>query len=177
MLLIGNFYSYYLLFETSGWRYILICQIHRMATKFSTFKNCSLTCLEEFKLLLYKNQRESFELLELLQKEMKIYGFSYHKTISNKSWTNGEEFTVSNPRRQESYSASFNKRKYVIFQHPVALCRSDLGVSAPSMCNVVRCSCIRHYFITRFGLNGHLQVYSLLYFRTVLLTVMRVSFP
>jgi hypothetical protein len=44
------------------------------------------------------------------------------------------------------------------------------------MCNIFRCSCIRQYFITRFGLNGHLQVYRLLYFRTLLLTVMRFSF-
>jgi hypothetical protein len=34
-----------------------------------------------------------------------------------------------------------------------------LRVSAPSNCNVVRCSFIRHYFTTCFGLNGHLQVY------------------
>jgi hypothetical protein len=39
------------------------------------------------------------------------------------------------------------------------------------MCNAVRCSFIKHYFTTCFGLNGHLQVYSLLYFRTLLLTV------
>jgi hypothetical protein len=63
----------------------------------------------------------------------------------------------------------------VIFQHPVALCISGLGVSAPCMCNVFRCSFVRHYFTTCFGLNGHLQVYSLLYFRTLLLTVMRFS--
>jgi hypothetical protein len=64
----------------------------------------------------------------------------------------------------------------VIFQHPVALCRSDLGVSAPSTCNVVRCSFIRQYFTTCFGLNVHLQVYSLLYFRTLLLIVEQFSF-
>jgi hypothetical protein len=52
----------------------------------------------------------------------------------------------------------------------------DLGVSAPSMFNDVRCSLIRHYFTTFFGLNVHLQVYRFLYFRTLLLTVMRVSF-
>jgi hypothetical protein len=28
----------------------------------------------------------------------------------------------------------------VIFQHSVAVCRSDLGVFAPSKCNVIRCS-------------------------------------
>jgi hypothetical protein len=64
----------------------------------------------------------------------------------------------------------------VIFQHPVALCRSDLGVPVPSMRNGVRCSFIRHYFTTCFGLNGHLQVYRLSYFRTVPLNVMRCSF-
>jgi hypothetical protein len=56
------------------------------------------------------------------------------------------------------------------------LCQSDLGVSAPSMCNVARCSFIRHYFTTCFSLNGHLQVYRLLYFRTLLLTVMQFCF-
>jgi hypothetical protein len=55
----------------------------------------------------------------------------------------------------------------VIFQHPVALCRSDLVVAAPSLCNVARCSFIRHDFITCFGLNVHLQAYILLYFRTL----------
>jgi hypothetical protein len=64
----------------------------------------------------------------------------------------------------------------VLLQHPVALCRSDLGFSTPSMCNVVRCSFVRPYFTACFGPNGHLQVYSLLYFRTLMLTVMRVSF-
>jgi hypothetical protein len=47
----------------------------------------------------------------------------------------------------------------VIFQHPVALYRSDLGVSASSKYNVVHCSFIRHYFTTCFGLTDHLQVY------------------
>jgi hypothetical protein len=64
----------------------------------------------------------------------------------------------------------------VIFQHPVALCRSDLGVFALSVWNVVSCSFITHYYATYFGLNGHLQVYTLLYFRIVLLTVIRFSF-
>jgi hypothetical protein len=64
----------------------------------------------------------------------------------------------------------------IIFQHPVPLCRSVLGVSALSMCNIIRCSFIRHYFTTFFGLNGHLQVQSLLYFRTLLLTVMQFYF-
>jgi hypothetical protein len=35
--------------------------------------------------------------------------------------------------------------------------RHDLGVSAPSMCNGVRCSFIRHCFTTCFGLKGHLH--------------------
>jgi hypothetical protein len=48
----------------------------------------------------------------------------------------------------------------VIFQHPVALCRSDLGVSAPSLCNIFRCSFIEQHFTTCFGLNGHLQVHK-----------------
>jgi hypothetical protein len=64
----------------------------------------------------------------------------------------------------------------VIFQHPVALCKSDLGVSAPSVFNVVRCSFIRQYFTTCFGLNGYPQAYRLLYFRTLLLTVVTVFF-
>jgi hypothetical protein len=51
---------------------------------------------------------------------------------------------------------------------------SDLGASASSMCNIVRCSFTRHYFTTCVGLNGHLQVYRLLYFRTLLLTVMQL---
>jgi hypothetical protein len=33
----------------------------------------------------------------------------------------------------------------VIFQHPVSLYRSDLGISVPSKGNVVRCSFIEHY--------------------------------
>jgi hypothetical protein len=52
---------------------------------------------------------------------------------------------------------------------------SDLGVSAPSQCNVVRCPFIRHYFTICFGLTGHLQVYRL-QFRVLLFTVMGVSF-
>jgi hypothetical protein len=50
----------------------------------------------------------------------------------------------------------------VIFQHPVALCRSDIGVSAPSKCNIARCSIIGPCFTKCFGLNGHLQVKRLL---------------
>jgi hypothetical protein len=49
-----------------------------------------------------------------------------------------------------------NVAKYilnVIFQHPVALCRSDLRISTQSICKVVRFSFIRHYFTTCFGLN------------------------
>jgi hypothetical protein len=36
--------------------------------------------------------------------------------------------------------------------------KSDLGVSAPSMCNAHRCSFIRQNFTICFDLNGHLQV-------------------
>jgi hypothetical protein len=54
--------------------------------------------------------------------------------------------------------------------------RSDLGVSVLSMCNVVHCSFIIHYFTTCSGLNDNLQMYRLLYFRTLLLTVMQFSF-
>jgi hypothetical protein len=52
----------------------------------------------------------------------------------------------------------------------------DLRVFTPLKCNVVRCSFIRHYFTTCFGLTGHLQVYRLLWLRVLLLTVMRFSF-
>jgi hypothetical protein len=51
---------------------------------------------------------------------------------------------------------------------------SHLGVSASSMCNVVRYCFVTHCFTTCFDLNDHLQVYSLFYFSTLLLTVMRV---
>jgi hypothetical protein len=50
---------------------------------------------------------------------------------------------------------------------------SDLGVFAPSECNVVHCSFVEHYFTTCFGLTGHLQV---LWTKIVLLTVMQLSF-
>jgi glucan phosphoethanolaminetransferase (alkaline phosphatase superfamily) len=53
-------------------------------------------------------------------------------------------------------------------------CVDLTGVSAPSVCNVARCSFNIQYFITCFGLNGHLQVYRLLYCRTLMLTVMRL---
>jgi hypothetical protein len=42
------------------------------------------------------------------------------------------------------------------------------------MCNIVHCSFIRNYFTTCVSLNGYLQVYRLLYFRTLLLTVMQL---
>jgi hypothetical protein len=47
----------------------------------------------------------------------------------------------------------------VIFQHPVGLYTSDLGVSAPSRCNVIDCSFIGNYFTRCFGLTSRLQVY------------------
>jgi hypothetical protein len=48
----------------------------------------------------------------------------------------------------------------VIFQHPAALYTriSDLGDSAPSKCNVVRCSFIVSYLPTSNGPTCHLQV-------------------
>jgi hypothetical protein len=63
----------------------------------------------------------------------------------------------------------------VRWQASLAADGTDSVGSAPSMCNVFRCSFIINYFTTCFGLNGHLQAYRLLHFRTLLLTAMRFS--
>jgi hypothetical protein len=78
---------------------------------------------------------------------------------------------------QMSYASEIKTQNFTllyisILLHCVALTSGFLRC----LCNVYPCSLIRHYFTTCFDLNGHLQVYRLLYFRILLLTVMWFSF-
>jgi hypothetical protein len=48
-----------------------IYQIHKMAASLSRYKSVIFKCLNELKQFIYKSQREPFQSLETLQKEVK----------------------------------------------------------------------------------------------------------
>jgi hypothetical protein len=73
-----------------GWDHVsLICQIHRMASRYSTFKALELGVCDGFERLLCQNKRQAFQPCSYCNKELGSYSLSYRKIISDHPSTNG----------------------------------------------------------------------------------------